>query len=227
MLRGIRAVFFDAVGTVLFPNPSAHHVYAEVADRHGVTADPQTLSARLWERFRAEAELDRRSGWLTSEARERERWRNVVFAAIPDASDALFEELFRHFAGPTAWRAPADAGPNLAALERAGLALGMGSNYDSRLRSVVHGTPELRPLRDRLVISSEVGVMKPGGAFFDAVAQAAGCDRGDILFVGDDVENDYDGATQAGMRAVLIDPNDKHPQVERRVRTLGELVVDV
>lgn len=224
-LAGIRAVFFDAVGTVLFPNPSAHHVYAAAAARRGLAVEPSVLSARLWDQFRREAELDERSGWATSEHRERERWRNVVFAAVPAATDDLFDDLFHHFATPAAWRTPDDTAGTLHALERAGLTLGMGSNYDSRLRAVVSGTPTLVPLRHRVVISSEVGVMKPGGRFFDAVTAAAGCEREEILFVGDDVRNDYDGAVSAGMRAVLIDPDGRHPQVGRRVRTLAELVM--
>jgi putative hydrolase of the HAD superfamily len=99
----------------------------------------------------------------------------------------------------------------------------MGSNYDSRLASVVDGTPALHPLRDRLLISSLVGVRKPGRAFFDAVTRAAGCDPVDITFVGDDPENDYYGANAAGMRAVLLDEKGMYEQVANRVRSLGEV----
>ena len=39
-LDGIRAVAFDAVGTLIFPNPGAATVYAEAAGRHGIAANP-------------------------------------------------------------------------------------------------------------------------------------------------------------------------------------------
>lgn len=201
----IRAVVFDAVGTLIFPNPGAAIVYAEVANAHGIAIpERDQLSARLWAQFRIEDMLDRTNDWRTSEARECSRWRNVVNAAIPGASDVLFEELFQHFSLPTAWRVPEGAAAAIADLAQRGFILGMGSNYDARLRSVVEGTPALRPLAGHLVISSEVGFRKPAKQFFDAVCEHVQCEPREILFVGDDQENDIAGAQAAGMRAMLV-----------------------
>lgn len=220
---GIRAVYFDAVGTLIFPNPPAA-VYAQVAGRYGLSLDPVAISPLLWQQFQVEDALDRQSGWVTSEERERRRWRNIVSAALPGSSDGLFDELFHHFAQPSAWAVPDDAARTLTELAAAGYRVGMASNYDQRLESVVGGSAALAAVRGRLVISSVVGVRKPGAGFFGAVVASAGCELGEILFVGDDVENDYHGATAAGLTAVLLDPKDKHPEIERRVRSLGELL---
>ena len=219
----MRTVFFDAVGTVIFPAVPAAEVYANAAKRHGLPADPAAIGPRLWAQFRVEETRDRESGWLTSEAREQERWRNIVFAAIDDATEELFLELYHHFAQPSAWAVPPAAADCIARLHSSKIRVGMGSNYDSRLTSVVNGTPALCPLADRLVISSLVGTRKPGAAFFDSVVLSAGCDAGDILFVGDDLENDYEGATAAGMRAVLLDEKGRYGQVRERVRSLDLL----
>ncbi len=217
------AVFFDAVGTVIFPAVPAAEVYANAARRHGLPADPAVIGPRLWAQFRAEEVRDRERSWVTSEARERERWRNIVFAAIDGATDELFDELYHHFAKPSAWTVPPAAAECIARFVSQGVRVGMGSNYDSRLVSVVNGTPALQPLAERLVISSLVGTRKPGGAFFNAVVQVAGCEPADILFVGDDVENDFEGATAAGFRAVLLDEKGTHEHVARRVRSLADL----
>ena len=45
----------------------------------------------------------------------------------------------------------------------------------------------------------------------------------EIALVGDDFENDYVGATTAGLVAVLLDPSDRYPEVANRIRSLGEL----
>lgn len=219
----MKAVFFDAVGTVIFPSPTASTVYVQIAARHGLTLDPTTVRERLWTQFRVEEDRDRELNWATSEARERERWRNIVFAAVDGATDTLFEELYQHFAQPHAWVVPPTAAECIARLHARGIKVGMASNYDSRLERVVAGTPALSPMRDRLVISSLVGTRKPGEAFFADVIRTAGCDPADILFVGDDVENDFRGATAAGMRAVLLDEQGKHEHVSPRVRSLAEL----
>ena len=71
------------------------------------------------------------------------------------------------------------------------------------MRGVAAGLPELRPLR-HLVISSEVGWRKPAPGFFAALCARVGLPAGEVLLVGDDRVNDYDGATAAGLRAVLV-----------------------
>lgn len=218
-----RAIFFDAVGTVLFPSPDASAVYVEVARRHGFTLDPAAVRKRLWARFRIEDATDRECGWATSESREEARWRAIVFAAVDGATDDLFHELYEHFAQPHAWTVPPPAAECVARLHARGVKLGLASNYDSRLATVVDGTPVLHPLRDRLVISSLVGWRKPARQFFDVVTQVAGCEAADILFVGDDPENDLAGATDAGMRAVLLDEQGKHEYMSPRVQSLAEL----
>jgi putative hydrolase of the HAD superfamily len=221
-VTGVRAVFFDAVGTVLVPDPGAVAVYAAAARRHGLDPDPDRIKARFWDAYRAEEAADRAAGWETDEAREVARWRAIVAAALPGSPAGCFDELYQHFARPDAWRVPADAAPLFAALAARGLALGLASNYDSRLDSVVAGRPELAPLVGRVVVSSRVGARKPGRAFFDGVVMAAGCRAGEILLVGDDLENDFEGATAAGLRAVLLDPGGRHPGVSPRVAALGE-----
>jgi putative hydrolase of the HAD superfamily len=218
-----RAIFFDAVGTVLFPSPGASTVYVEVARRHGLTLDPAAVRERLWAQFRIEDAADRECGWATSESREETRWRAIVFAAVDGATDDLFHELYDHFAQPHAWTVPPAAAECIARLHAQGVKLGLASNYDSRLATVVDGTPALHPLRERLVISSLVGWRKPGRQFFDVVTQVAGCEPADILFVGDDPENDFAGATSAGMRAVLLDDQGKHEHISRHIRSLAEL----
>ena len=69
-----------------------------------------------------------------------------------------------------------------------------------------------------------VGYRKPAAEFFRrGVLPTIGCDAGEVLFVGDDLENDFLGAKSAGMRAVLYDPRDRHKAVDERIRGLAEL----
>ena len=220
----IRAAFFDAVGTVIHPVRGAPALYAEAARRYGLSVEPGDVLPRFIAAYCAHEAIDAANGWRTDEAREVERWRAVVAHALPGAPDECFRDLYDHFATPAAWECPADAAETFARLRAAGLTLGLASNYDSRLLSVVAGRPELAALAGNVLVSATLGVRKPGAKFFDAVVGAAGCAAGEILFVGDDFDNDYAGATAAGMVAVLIDPADKFPDVPTRVRSLGEVL---
>ena len=203
----VRAIFFDAVGTLIVPAPPAAEVYAEIGRRHGSRLPLDVIGTRFRAAFRAEEEFDWRNDLRTDEEREVRRWRRIVDEVLDDVTDgeAVFRELFEYFSRPSAWHCDPDAGAVLAELARRGYRLGLASNYDRRLRSVVAGLPALRPLQ-HLVISSEVGWRKPAREFFDAVVQEASVPAGQVLFVGDDPVNDGEGARAAGLRALLLDP---------------------
>jgi putative hydrolase of the HAD superfamily len=226
VLDGIRAIFFDAVGTLLFPDPPAGVIYVSAAARRGLDIDSATIRTRFLAAHRAEEDVDRAAGWVTSEAREVMRWRRIVGECLIEVPDreACFQELFGHFASPAAWRVDAGLPHVLTTLRSKGIQLGIGSNYDGRLRSVLDGLPELALLRERAVISAEVGHRKPATEFFRAVTRAAGCEPGAILFVGDDFENDYEGARMSGLKSVLFGPRNANRGLRDIITDLGQLL---
>ena len=101
----VRAVFFDAVGTLLFPEPCAHDIYAEVAAAQGLRLSQTAVLSRFRRAYQAEEAADRRSGLVTNEEREVARWRRVVYETLNGVNDpeACFRQLFEHFAA-RAWR---------------------------------------------------------------------------------------------------------------------------
>ena len=222
----IRAVFFDAVGTLLHPEPSAADAYAAIGARFGSRLSFESILARFRTAFRRQEALDDAAGHRTSEEREIARWRAIVAEVLDDVADAAgcFRSLYDHFSQPDAWRVEPDAAVTLQALTARGLVLGVCSNFDHRLRGLVAALPELAAVR-HLVISSEVGWKKPAAGFFAAVTRLAKLNPEQILVVGDDVENDFDGARAAGLRALLFDPHGKsNVTPTERIARLGDLI---
>jgi putative hydrolase of the HAD superfamily len=221
----VDAVFFDAVGTLIHPEPPAAVVYAAVGRRFGSRLTVPDIAARFARAFGRQEEADRRAGLRTSEEREVRRWREIVADVLDDATDPenCFRELYQHFARPKAWRCEPGTAEVLKGLAGRGLELGLASNYDLRLRSVLAGLPALQVAR-HTVISSQVGWRKPAPEFFAAVCRVVGLPAGRILFVGDDRHNDYDGARAAGLGAVLYDPGGREPDVPYRIRSLAGLL---
>ena len=225
LLSGIQAVVFDAVGTLIHPAPPAPLVYAAVAARYGSTLPPQVIAERFIAAFVREEEIDRATGLHTSEDRERARWRRIVGQVLDDVTDpnACFRELYDHFSRPDAWRCEAEALVTLEQLTDRGFTLGLASNYDARLHTVLEGLPMLWTIT-HVVISSEVGWRKPAPAFFARVCHELALPAEQILYVGDDLSNDYAAAAAAGMRAVLFDPEYRAPAHVARVGRLAELL---
>jgi putative hydrolase of the HAD superfamily len=221
----VRAIFFDAVGTLLFPQPPATSVYWEVSQRFGSGLSVATIRDRFAAAFAREEEIDRQRDWHTDEEREKRRWQDIVAAVLDDVSDpgSCFQTLYHHFALPGAWKVHEEAAGLLPKLADGGYVLGLASNLDCRLRSVVAGFPELRPMR-HLAISSEIGWRKPSPRFFAAMTETCGCRADQVLYVGDDLVNDYDGARAAGLRALLFDPGNHAPATVARTTRLTDLL---
>lgn len=220
-----RAVVFDAGGTLIFPYPPAAQLYAEVGRRHGSRLTAAEIGPRFAAAFARQEAVDQQFGFRTDEWREEERWRRIVAEVLDDLTDfeGCFAELFHHYSLPEAWRCPDEAAEVLEALHAGGRRLALASNYDRRLHSVRKGLPALR-LIEHVVISADVGWRKPAPEFFAAVCRAVGCAAADILFVGDDLANDYEGARAAGMRAALYDPRGVFTDVPRRITRFRQLL---
>src|SRR5437660_565192 len=109
--KHIRAIFFDAVGTLIHPDPAPAVVYAEVGRRFGSRYTIEVIQTRFTSAFEQEEAADRAANWRTSEERERRRWRNIVGSVLDDVTDpeACFHELYEHFARPQAWKLDSDA----------------------------------------------------------------------------------------------------------------------
>src|SRR5438132_4457852 len=101
-----RAVFFDAVGTLIEPQPFPAEAYCEIGRQYGSRLTCEEIEQRFRLAFRHEDELDRQQNWRTDEPREEQRWRSIVGTVLDDVSnrEACFGELWRHFANAPAWR---------------------------------------------------------------------------------------------------------------------------
>jgi putative hydrolase of the HAD superfamily len=197
---------FDAVGTLIRPEPSVAEAYTAAARRQGIELDIGSVKARFQTHFHSDR-VDGPDGFLsTDEATEWRRWRQIVSKVLPEIPDPdlAFEELWVHFGQPAMWRPFPDVVATLQGLRELGLEVWIGSNFDSRLRPVVEGLPELADLVPRVVVSSEVGYRKPHPKFFQAVCDRMGLPPEQILCVGDDLENDVLGARRAGLEGVHL-----------------------
>src|SRR4051812_28466125 len=102
----LRAVYFDAVGSLIESQPSPARVYFEIGRRYGSCLTCDEIAHRFRLAFRREDERDREQGWRTDEPREEARWRSIVATVLDDVRDreACFRDLWQHFAKAESWR---------------------------------------------------------------------------------------------------------------------------
>ncbi len=207
----IRAVFFDAVGTVLEPSPPVRLAYLHAGRRHGHEATEAEVDRRFRGAFAAEEERDRASGLRTNEAREEQRWRSIVATTLPGVPDQnlCYRELHEHFGRPEAWQVLPGAAEIIEFLVCRGMVVGIASNFDARLHAIVRSKQELAQIGP-VVVSSEIGWRKPAPEFFQYLSDLTGLEPSQILMVGDDAENDVAGPRRAGMASLLVSPARPH-----------------
>jgi len=76
-----------------------------------------------------------------------------------------------------------------------------------------------------VVTSVREGWRKPHPKIYEAALQRAGvANRKEVLFIGDDLENDYLTPLTLGMEAILYDRNHKYPMIKDRFTSFRDLV---
>jgi putative hydrolase of the HAD superfamily len=204
-------VVFDAVGTVIDPEPSVAQAYHLIGRQFGSERTLEDVRSRFKTAFADTENQDRSpgtAGMVTSAAVEEARWRHIVAAVFPEVEDAegCFQRLHEYFAEPTAWRAFDDTLPTLHSLSERDIRLAIASNFDHRLHPICDGIAALG-LFERRFISSELGFRKPSADFYREIVSGLNVASEQILMVGDGLKNDVEGALSVGMHAVLIDRN--------------------
>jgi putative hydrolase of the HAD superfamily len=138
--------------------------------------------------------------------------------------DEFFEHVFGVFADPASWKLYPEVVPTLRELRSRGLELGIVSNFDSRLFNVLRGLG-IAELFDTVTISSLAHAAKPSPKIFELALEQHAVDPGEAMHVGDSVKDDVEGATKAGLAAVLLARQGKPaPPGIPAIRTLDELV---
>jgi putative hydrolase of the HAD superfamily len=232
-----KIIFFDAGGTLFRPWPSVGHVYARTALKHGVSVDPEIVEKAFhdkWHDRNGSTELTMVSpvgnGELsrtTSEKIEREWWYALVRDVFHnleafDNFDAFFTELYDLFAKAECWRLFEDTLPALDALKARGHRLGIISNWDYRLFSIVKQLG-LDNYFETVIASAAVGCSKPGVKIFEAALTAMKVEPAACVHIGDSVADDYEGAQKSGLTPVLIDRSMRAYNGFTRMKSLTEL----
>ncbi|MDH3402024.1 MAG: HAD-IA family hydrolase [Acidobacteriota bacterium] len=207
--RGVRAVSFDATGTLIH-SPRLGEIYSEVLARHGYAVTParaRSLVRTVWQ------ELDIAAGrdgdcFASHPGGARGWWRRFLerfceHLGGPPPSRFAAAELFDRFAAAAAWEVYPDVRPALAALRRSGLALAVIANWDERLPALLEALG-LGDAFATVVTSQGAGVRKPHPLIFQTALGLLDLAPEEVLHVGDRRLEDVEGAQALGMRAVWL-----------------------
>lgn len=224
----IRAVLFDAGATLLYPDPPVEEVYARELEADGARFSRVELAGALagaWARVREQGDGDRYGG-VRGEPEFWQAFLDRVRGALDGGvvSAGAFASLTSHFRDARSWAVYADVPPALDRLERAGLRLAVVSNWDSHLPALLSQL-RLAPRFRAILVSAIEQTGKPGPQIFHRACARLEVQPGEALHVGDSRREDYEGAREAGLEALLLDRTGRHEDVADRIGSLSEVAV--
>jgi putative hydrolase of the HAD superfamily len=219
---GLRAIFFDAAGTLLYLTRSVGDHYALVGSEIGLTLDAAALDRAFAAAWRSMPRRPAIEG--PRENDDKDWWRELVNRVLTEVAPSLneldrdnfFEIAYEHFAEAGVWELYPEV---VAVLEnlRPRFQLAVVSNFDGRLRLILEQLG-VSKFFSHIFISSELGADKPDPEIFVRALRIANFQPNEVLHVGDDPKRDWAAARSAGLEIF---------QLERPRNSLQDLMAEV
>jgi len=205
----LKAIFFDAAGTLFhLPRGVGYH-YAFVGEELGLKLDAGQLDrafSAAWKAMPPRTPIDG-----PRENDDKDWWRALVDLILDQVAPSLseldrdnfFEIAYEHFAEAGVWELYPEILDVLTKLHPQ-FQLAVISNFDGRLRMILEHLG-ISKFFTHVFISSELGADKPDPEIYRRAVQLLQLAPNEILHVGDDAERDWEAASAAGLSIFRLD----------------------
>jgi putative hydrolase of the HAD superfamily len=205
----IKAIFFDAVGTLFYLTKTVGDHYAYVGREVGLDLNAQDLERAFhvaWKQMPHRAAING-----PRENDDKGWWRELVNVVLDQVAPSLsefdrdnfFEIAYEHFAEAGVWELYPEVVDVLEKL-RPLFKLAVISNFDGRLRLILQQLG-ISKFFAHVFLSSELGVDKPDPEIFRRALKFIDLKPNEVLHVGDDSERDWNAAAEAGLSVFKLD----------------------
>jgi putative hydrolase of the HAD superfamily len=205
----IKAIFFDAVGTLFYLTRTVGDHYAAVGTEIGLKLDADELDRAFvsaWNHMPKRTAIDG-----PRENDDKDWWRELVGLVLDQVAPSLgefdrdnfFESAYEHFAEPGMWEFYPEV-PGVLEQLQPRFQLAVISNFDGRLRFILEHLG-IAKFFTHIVISSEIGADKPDPEIYRRALKLIDLKPNEVLHVGDDPKCDWEAACKAGLSIFRLD----------------------
>jgi putative hydrolase of the HAD superfamily len=205
----IKAIFFDAAGTLFHLPLGVGYHYALVGEDIGLKLDAAQLDrafVQAWNSMPKRAPIHG-----PRENDDKDWWHDLVDLVlgqvVPSLSeldrDNFFEIAYDHFAEAGVWELYPEVLDVLDKLHPQ-FQLAVISNFDGRLRMILQQLGISKFFR-HVFVSSELGADKPDPEIFRRALGVVDLPSDQVVHVGDDPERDWKAASAAGLSIFQLD----------------------
>jgi len=207
--KSLKAIFFDAVGTLFYLTKTVGDHYALVGSELGLTLDAHELDRAF---YTASAKMPPRSAINgPREDDDKGWWRQLVDLVLDQLAPSLsefdrdnfFEIAYEHFAQAGVWKLYPEVVDILRELQPR-YQLAVVSNFDGRLRFILEQLG-ISKFFAHIFISSEIGADKPDPEIYRRALKFMNLKPDQVLYVGDDPDRDWKAAAATGLSVFELD----------------------
>ena len=205
----IKAIFFDAAGTLFYLTKTVGDHYALVGREIGLKLDAKQLDHAFHTAWKQTPQRHAIDG--PRENDDKGWWRELVGRVFDQVApsvgeldrDNFSEVAYEHFAEPGVWELYPEVAGVLEELAPH-FRLAVISNFDGRLRFILQNLGISKYFAN-VFISSELGADKPDPEIFRRALKVTHLNANEVLHVGDDPERDWKAASAAGLSVFRLD----------------------
>lgn len=217
----LKAVLFDLGGT-LVETPEVSEIMKQMLEAKGIVRSVEEI-------HKAKEQADTRMGGYKDLPTLREefwiKWNSEILKTLGIQKDLkiLATYIFEYWWDYAQARLYPEVTKVLEKLKEKSLKLGvitngLKSDIDKLLPQV-----GLTNAFDIVVVVDSIGKMKPHKDMFHHALKKLSVQPHEALFIGDRIEEDYNGAKNAGIKALLIDRENKIEQNADKIQSLEEI----
>ncbi len=217
----MKVVLFDLGGT-LIRTAEVPEIFRRVLEAHGIRFSLEEVSLAHRE---SEKQL-RPEDYVMPSNEFWTRWnlRILERLRIRENAQSLARTIAEQWWDYSDLELYPDVEETLKQLKKMGLKVGLVTNgFQSDIDQILPRVG-LANLFDVTVGVDAVGKTKPNRDIFLYSLKKLGVSPQEALFVGDQIETDYKGARKAGLKALIIDREDKIRKRVKKIRSLKEVI---
>lgn len=233
MRAPLRWVLWDIKDTLIKVRLSVGEQYCSEAERMGLSLNPVKVDSAFRQAYKSYSNRYPNYG-IAQGLNGHTWWTTVVkdtfyICGVQDQAllQTISHNLYHNFCNAQNWEVFDDSKKVLEACASLGLKLGVVSNFDKRLETILKSC-DLLPHFSFCITSEDANVAKPSPLIFEQALQKCGVSAAEVAHVGDHYIKDYLASRSVGIHGFLLDRHNKYEQSDivlqdHRLSSLEEL----
>ncbi len=215
----LKVILLDAEGTFLRFKPTLGKIYANLWKEYGIKIEEEYTAQRMRQTFKRVFKSALGNSKLNGEICKR-AWKEVFWEVFYEYKkfpffEEIFEKAYSFFASPECVEVVSDFWSFSEEAKSLGFKLGVISNWDGRLYSILEGHNLLNKF-DAIFLGCEVGYLKPHKEIFNQALKFFQIAPKEAFMIGDTWEDDIEPAIELGMYYFWV--KDKFPTVKELLK---------